>query len=166
MKTKHILFCLLALSMVTACSSTGSNSSISSNSGASSQSQAVESSIQSVDSTSQDLSDSESAEEDNSVEESAEQESASEEDAKVYYTVSFDADGGSAVPTVSVLKGEKIPQPEEPSKVSKDCEYTFLGWYYEAVAWDFENGVVSEDMTLVAKWEVKEYYTNPFLPKD
>ena len=41
-----------------------------------------------------------------------------------------------------------------------------LGWYYEGELWDFENGVVTQNMTLVAMWKEGEHYTNPFLPKD
>ena len=41
----------------------------------------------------------------------------------------------------------------------------YHGWFYNGEAWDFERGVV-EDMTLVARWKAKEYYTDPFLPKN
>lgn len=179
MKTKSILLGLLALATLTACSFTESNSSNHQNSEFSSQSQALESSqTSSIDW--QDTSISESIEEDGSLEESSMeessaeesssedsemQESASEEEKDVYYTVFFDTDGGSDVAAITVLKGEKIPVPEEPSKASKDCEYVFLGWYYNGEAWNFENGVV-ENMTLVARWKAKEYYTDPFLPKN
>lgn len=175
MKRKCILVGLLALAMLTACSFTEGSSSTPQNSEASSQSQAAESSVQSTDSSLQnssveesfeESSDETSVEEESSAEESAEEESASEEEKQVYYTVSFYSDGGSDVPAVTVLAGEKIPQPAEPSKASKDYEYTFLGWYYNGEAWDFEKDVVSEDITLVAKWEEKEHYTNPFLPKN
>ena len=177
MKTKSILLGLLALATLTACSFTESNSSNHQNSEVSSQSQALESSqTSSIDwqdtsvgesleeSSMEESSLEESSSEDGSSEESAE-ESASEEEKDVYYTVFFDTDGGSDVAAITVLKGEKIPVPEEPSKASKDCEYVFLGWYYNGEAWNFENGVV-ENMTLVARWKAKEYYTDPFLPKN
>ena len=176
MKRKNILLCLLALALVSACSSTGGNSSIPQNSEASSQSQALESSPLSLESTEAEASAEESVEEssleESSVKESVGQDSEeessheSEEERQVYYTVFFDTDGGSEVASVSVLEGERIPQPAEPSKATKDYEYIFLGWYYNGEAWDFEKGVVMEDMTLVAKWKEGEHYTNPFLPKD
>ena len=174
MKTKSILLGLLALATLTACSFTESNSSNHQNSEFSSQSQALESSqTSSIDWQESFVSESleeESSMEESSLEESSSvdsemQESASEEEKDVYYTVTFDTDGGSDVAAITVLKGEKIPVPEEPSKASKDCEYVFLGWYYNGEAWNFENGVV-ENMTLVARWKAKEYYTDPFLPKN
>ena len=178
MRTKGILLGLLALATLTACSLTENNSSSHRNSEVSSQSQTLESSA-SFSSEWQESSVSESLEEESSMEESSleessseggsseesAEESASEEEKDVYYTVTFDTDGGSDVAAVTLLKGEKIPIPEEPSKASKDCEYVFLGWYYNGEAWDFERGVV-EDMTLVARWKAKEYYTDPFLPKN
>lgn len=178
MRTKGILLGLLALATLTACSLTENNSSSHQNSEVSSQSQTLESSA-SFSSEWQESSVSESLEEESSMEDSSleessseggsfeesAEESASEEEKDVYYTVTFDTDGGSDVAAVTLLKGEKIPIPEEPSKASKDCEYVFLGWYYNGEAWDFERGVV-EDMTLVARWKAKEYYTDPFLPKN
>ena len=85
---------------------------------------------------------------------------------RVYYTVQFDTDGGSDVASVSVLEGEKLLQPQTPTKITKTCEYIFLGWFYEGEAWDFDKGVVTQDMTLVAHWKEGEKYTEPFLPKD
>lgn len=178
MRTKGILLGLLALATLTACSLTENNSSSHQNSEVSSQSQTLESSA-SFSSEWQESSVRESLEEESSMEESSleessseggsfeesAEESASEEEKDVYYTVTFDTDGGSDVAAVTLLKGEKIPIPEEPSKASKDCEYVFLGWYYNGEAWNFENGVV-ENMTLVARWKAKEYYTDPFLPKN
>ena len=178
MRTKGILLGLLALATLTACSLTENNSSSHQNSEVSSQSQTLESSA-SFSSEWQESSVSESLEEESSMEDSSleessseggsseesAEESASEEEKDVYYTVTFDTDGGSDVAAVTLLKGEKIPIPEEPSKASKDCEYVFLGWYYNGEAWDFERGVV-EDMTIVARWKAKEYYTDPFLPKN
>jgi hypothetical protein len=87
------------------------------------------------------------------------------EEEKAYYTVQFDSDGGSSVASATVKKGEKVEKPDDPQKSSRQGEYEFLGWYYGDVEWDFET-VVTEDITLVAKWNLKEGYTNPFLPKD
>ena len=90
----------------------------------------------------------------------------SSEEKKVYYRIQFDADGGTEISAVSVLSGEKIPQPTPPTKITHSCEYIFVGWFYNGEAWDFENGIVTQDMTLVAHWEDGEKYTDPFLPKD
>ncbi len=42
-------------------------------------------------------------------------------------TVTFDVDGGSAVASVTVNKGEKIAEPAAPTKFG----YEFGGWYTE-----------------------------------
>ena len=81
-------------------------------------------------------------------------------------TVTFDADGGTAVAAATVKKGEKVARPADPQKISKEYEYEFLGWYYGDTEWDFENNAVTEDITLVAKWKLVGNYTKPFLPKN
>ena len=83
-----------------------------------------------------------------------------------YYTVWFDTDGGSEVKSVQVKSGEKVAMPDPPKKSSMDAEYEFIGWYYGETEWDFENGIVTQDMVLTAKWKTLESYTPPFLPKD
>lgn len=90
----------------------------------------------------------------------------SEETQVEEYTVTFDSDGGTEIDAVTVKEGEKIIQPENPQKSSSSAEYEFLGWYYEEEQWDFENDVVTGDITLVAKWKRVDAYTKPFLPKD
>jgi uncharacterized repeat protein (TIGR02543 family) len=70
----------------------------------------------------------------------------------VYYTVTFDVDGGSSVSPVQVEENELITEPAEPSKFG----YTFEGWFIEATfdtLWDFDVDIVTEDITLYAKWE-------------
>lgn len=67
-----------------------------------------------------------------------------------YRTVDFDTDGGSAVPSQSVLLSEPVAQPAAPVKEG----YIFAGWYAEEAClneWDFSRGVKG-DMTLYAKW--------------
>ena len=64
------------------------------------------------------------------------------------YTVSFNSDGGSEVPSQIVKKGKTAVAPADPVKDG----YTFLGWYNGEVKWDFSTGVTS-DITLVAHWE-------------
>ena len=85
---------------------------------------------------------------------------------EIYYTIQFDTDGGTSMDSVSVLSGEKISPPVTPTKITQDCEYVFIGWLYNGTQWDFENGVVTQDMTLVAEWKEGEKYTEPFLPKN
>lgn len=68
-------------------------------------------------------------------------------------TVSFDSDGGTAVESVVVIKGEKAIEPVPPKKDG----YTFGGWLYDGEIFDFHETPVEKDMTLKAKWTRKEY---------
>ena len=99
-------------------------------------------------------------------ESSAHEESSTSEEKETYYTVTFDTDGGTAIADVKVLSGEKISAPATPTKITHACEYVFIGWFYNGEAWDFDNGVVMQDMTLLAHWEEGERFTDAFLPKD
>lgn len=68
------------------------------------------------------------------------------------FTVSFDTDGGSDVPSVTVLDGETFDKPDDPTKEG----FTFEGWYKEAELtniWAFETDTVTANITLYAKWE-------------
>ena len=71
------------------------------------------------------------------------------------HTVSFNANGHGNDPEAKcVAHGGKAPNPGNLSTTG----YTFGGWYKEAGctnAWDFENDVVTEDITLYAKWTAK-----------
>lgn len=73
------------------------------------------------------------------------------------YTVTFDANGHGTDPDVQcVAKNGKATTPAAPTATG----YTFGGWYKDADctnAWDFANDVVTEDITLYAKWTVKSY---------
>lgn len=67
------------------------------------------------------------------------------------YTITFNAQGGSAVAEQTVNPGEKAAEPAAPTKTY----FTFAGWYKEAAcvnAWDFNTETVSGDVTLFAKW--------------
>ena len=64
------------------------------------------------------------------------------------YTVEFDTDGGSKVESVSVVEGDPVKAPADPTKEG----YEFLGWYNGDAEWDFETPV-TEDIVLTAKWE-------------
>ena len=68
-----------------------------------------------------------------------------------YYTVTFDAQGGSAVNSQTVLSGSKAAIPPAPVKNGN----TFAGWYTDTgygTAWNFSTETVSTTMTLYAKW--------------
>ncbi len=75
---------------------------------------------------------------------------------QVKHTVSFETDGGSAVPSQSVINGGMAMMPEiEPTKAG----YTFGGWYTDAgrtQAYDF-NSVITEATTIYAKWNAQTY---------
>ena len=72
------------------------------------------------------------------------------------YKVEFDSNGGSTVPAIeNVASGSKITKPADPTKSG----YEFKGWYKDAALtapWDFDNDVVTENITLYAKWEPKD----------
>ena len=63
--------------------------------------------------------------------------------------VTYDSDGGSKVDPVTVTKGAKLTEPEEPTKDG----FVFVGWYLGEEAWSFDADVVEEHIILKAKWE-------------
>ena len=65
-----------------------------------------------------------------------------------HYTVSFDSQGGSSVPSARVEAGGRVSEPAAPTLENR----VFKGWFYNGYKWDFSKRV-SEDMTLVAQWE-------------
>ena len=65
------------------------------------------------------------------------------------HTVTFDTDGAGEIPSQTIAHGEKATKPTDPTKDG----YTFLGWYFGEDVWSFIGYVVTEDMTLTAKWE-------------
>ena len=74
------------------------------------------------------------------------------------YKVTFDSNGGSAVPTASVKEGEKVARPEDPTKIVDGMSFAFEGWYETkeatGAAYDFEKAV-NADLVLYAKWADK-----------
>ncbi|HBY65922.1 MAG TPA: hypothetical protein DEG42_06070, partial [Acholeplasmataceae bacterium] len=71
------------------------------------------------------------------------------------YTVTFDSTGGSAVASVEVEENLTVEEPADPTKTG----YVFVGWFTsDSVAsgdeWDFEVDLVTEDITLYARWTV------------
>ena len=74
---------------------------------------------------------------------------------KTMYTVTFDSTGGSAVASVEVEENLTVEEPADPTKTG----YVFVGWFTsDSVAsgdeWDFEVDLVTEDITLYARWTV------------
>ena len=66
------------------------------------------------------------------------------------YTVTFETNGGSAIPSVKVVEGQPVGEPSQPAK---DGMF-FAGWYRDAdliTLYDF-SAPVTADITLYAKW--------------
>ena len=76
-------------------------------------------------------------------------------EAKATYTVTFNANGGTAVKAQSVSSGAKASKPANPTKAG----HAFKGWYSDkslTKAYDF-NSAVKSNLTLYAKWETQPY---------
>ncbi len=69
------------------------------------------------------------------------------------YTVSFNSNGGSEVPSQEVIKYEKATEPQAPTKDG----YEFIGWYVNTEKWSFLSNAVTADIALEAKWNAVEY---------
>ena len=69
-----------------------------------------------------------------------------------YYTVTFDSQGGTDVPSQEVLAGNVCVRPDAPIREG----YAFSGWYqdisYTAI-WDFAVNRVNENIILYARWD-------------
>lgn len=82
-------------------------------------------------------------------------------DETIYYTVSFNlngghfSDGSTTYPSQQVKEGRWVAQPSE-EPVKEHC--TFLGWYAQgaSTAWNFIGNSVWGDVELTAKWETNE----------
>ncbi len=80
---------------------------------------------------------------------------------KIYYTVTYNTDGGSAVASASVLNGKTLKTPADPAKDG----FVFLGWYTDSTLktpFAFGSAAVTGDMTLYARFapksaDAKEY---------
>ncbi|MDR2900386.1 MAG: InlB B-repeat-containing protein [Treponema sp.] len=67
------------------------------------------------------------------------------------FTVTFDSNGGSKVSEQTVVDGEKVKKPADPTKSG----FTFDAWYKDAKFeddWDFATDTVTKDITLYANW--------------
>ncbi len=72
----------------------------------------------------------------------------------VKVTLTFDSDGGTETAPVLVDVNGKATKPVDPEKTVGDKKYKFKGWYLEGseTPFDFDNTVITEDMTLTARW--------------
>ena len=67
------------------------------------------------------------------------------------FNVNFNSNGGTEITSQLVNSNEKAISPANPTRIG----YLFIGWYKESnfvTTWNFENDVVSSDVTLYAKW--------------
>ena len=64
------------------------------------------------------------------------------------YTVTFRLSSGAEYDKQEVKKGEKVKEPEEPTRDG----YSFAGWFEGDKEFDF-NSKIDRDITLIAKWE-------------
>ena len=69
------------------------------------------------------------------------------------HKVTFDSNGGSSVSSQTVKHGEKVEKPEDPTREG----YTFKNWTYNDEEWSFIGYLVTNDMTLLANWDVNTY---------
>ena len=81
----------------------------------------------------------------------------------VAFTVTFDSQGGSKVPSIDVEAGAKISKPVDPTLAG----YMLAGWFKDAACtneWNFANDAVTGNITLYAKWIVPpaKVYANIF----
>lgn len=76
-----------------------------------------------------------------------------DEESENNFIITFNTDGGNIISPIKVEKDGKITKPDDPRKEG----YKFLGWFYklgeEEKEFDFENTVVTENITIYAKWE-------------
>lgn len=72
------------------------------------------------------------------------------------WTVTFDSCGGSDVPAQSVEYNKAATRPDDPTRE----DYTFMYWYKDDIdsEYDFDE-IVTDDITLYAKWEKKPTIT-------
>ncbi len=73
------------------------------------------------------------------------------EDAKMF-TVKFDTDGGSSIPEMLVIEGEKVALPDNPTKDGFD----FKMWVNAEGKQFNKDEIIKEDITLKAVWEKKK----------
>ncbi len=72
----------------------------------------------------------------------------------VKVTLTFDTDGGTEIASILVDVNGKAKKPADPEKTDGNKKYKFEGWYLDGseTPFDFDNTVITEDMTLTARW--------------
>ena len=83
------------------------------------------------------------------------------------YTVTFMSLGAEFCDSQTITYGGKVTLPTTtPIKpTDKNHEYGFDGWCVGETTWDFENGVVTSDLVLTAKFKITATFTEEFLPE-
>jgi len=79
------------------------------------------------------------------------------------YTVTFDSQGGSSVPSQTIPANGLVIQPTDPTRAG----YTFAGWYKEpacTTSWNFLTDTVTSTLTLYAGWAAPATYTVIAMP--
>ena len=69
-------------------------------------------------------------------------------DTIIYYTVSFNTNGGEAIQPQTVASGTHVEEPAVPLREG----FLFDGWRNGAINWDFSADVVTADLILTANW--------------
>ena len=70
--------------------------------------------------------------------------------------VNFDSDFDLKINSQYVNKGDRVREPDTPTREG----YTFLGWFLGSEQWSFLNNTVAYDMVLKAKWSINSYELN------
>lgn len=72
-------------------------------------------------------------------------------DQEIYYTVTFDTNGGSLINPTQIKENQKLIAPTNPVRNG----YTFIGWHIDTIngaLFDFNTSITS-NITLVAEWQ-------------
>ena len=75
-----------------------------------------------------------------------------QEPAKATYEVTFSSNGGTTVNKITVVEGQLLNKPADPTK----DKHIFIGWFKDEelqIPWNFETDNVTTNLTLYAKWE-------------
>ena len=70
---------------------------------------------------------------------------------KIYYTVAFSTDGGSAVDSVKVINGKTVVRPADPVRAGS----VFMGWFKDGefkAPFAFGSDIITADTTIYARW--------------
>ena len=92
------------------------------------------------------------------------------ETAAAKYSITFNSNGGSLVPTQTIEYGQDVTRPSDPTREGDEYyeSYTFDGWYRNGEKFDFASKIES-DVTLVARWaygESKVQYVSSWSTSD